>query len=187
MSEAAKKRAAYEDLYGLPENVVGEIIDGELVTAPRPSRAHAVAASRIGGEIIPPYDFGRGGGPGGWVILVEPEIALGENIVVPDLAGWKKERFPVQEPHNWISVVPDWVCEVLSPATAVRDRAVKMPLYGRYGVEHLWLLDPDLHTLEVFVLENGRWVLVGVFAQSAKVRAEPFMELELDLSALWLV
>jgi Uma2 family endonuclease len=186
MSEAAKKRATYEHLYMLPENVVGEIIDGELVTAPRPIRIHAVAASRMGGEIIPPYDFGRGGGPGGWVILMEPEIALGENIVVPDLAGWKKERFPMEEPHNWISVVPEWICEVLSPATAVKDRVIKMPLYARHEVKHLWLLNPDLRTLEVFVLENSRWVLAGVFAQSAKVRAEPFGELELDLSVLWL-
>ncbi|MGQ9486046.1 MAG: Uma2 family endonuclease [Desulfosoma sp.] len=139
------------------------------------------------GEIIPPYDVGRGGGSGGWVILMVPDIALGKKILIPDLAGWKKEGFLLQEPHDWISVVPDWVCEVLSAASAVRDRAVKMPLYGRYGAKHLWLLDPDLHTLEVFVLENGRWVLVGVFAQSAKVRAEPFVELESDLSALWLV
>ncbi|WP_448383722.1 Uma2 family endonuclease [Desulfosoma sp.] len=186
MSEAAKKRAIYEDLCALPENIVGEIIDGELIAAPRPSRIHAAAASRMGGEIIPPYDFGRGGGPGGWVILLEPEIALGKNIVVPDLAGWKKERFPLQEPHNWISVVPEWICEVLSPATAVRDRVIKMPLYARYDVKHLWLLNPDLRTLEVFVLENGRWVLAGVFAQSAKVKAEPFIKVELDLSVLWL-
>lgn len=186
MSEPAEKRSLYEDLCDLPENVIGEIIDGDLVTAPRPSRKHAVAASRMGGEIVPPFDFGRGGGPGGWVIIREPEIAFGENLLVPDLAGWKKERFPVQEPHNWISVIPEWVCEVVSPATARRDRAEKMPLYGRYGVKHLWLLDPDLQTLEVFVLEEGRWVLAGVYAGSAKVRAEPFETLELDLGLLWL-
>ncbi|SHF72250.1 Endonuclease, Uma2 family (restriction endonuclease fold) [Desulfacinum infernum DSM 9756] len=186
MWEPAKRRAVYEDLYDLPENVVGEIIGGELVTAPRPSRKHAVAASRMGYEIGPTFDFGRGGGPGGWVIILEPEVAFGENILVPDLAGWKKERFPTDEPHNWISVAPDWICEVLSPATARRDRADKMPIYARHEVRHLWLLDPDLQTLEVFVLEAGRWVLAGVHAGSAKVRAEPFQQLELDLGVLWL-
>jgi len=186
MPEPARKRAVYEDLFGLPENMVGEIIDGELLAAPRPSRKHTVAASRMGYEIGPTYDFGRGGGPGGWVIILEPEIAFADDILVPDLAGWKKERFPVEEPHNWISVAPDWVCEVLSPASARRDRADKMPIYARHQVGHLWLLDPGLQTLEIYALEQGRWVLAGVHAGSARVRAEPFTELELDLGLLWL-
>jgi len=186
MTEPARKRAVYEDLYNIPENMTGEIINGELIVTPRPSRKHTIVTSRLGYEIGPPYDFGRGGGPGGWVILDEPEIAFGENILVPDLAGWKKERFPIEEPHNWISVAPDWVCEILSPGTAQVDRTEKMPLYAQHQVSHAWLIDPILKTLEVFRFEPGRWVVLGVYAKSARVRAEPFSEIELDLGLLWL-
>jgi Uma2 family endonuclease len=186
MSELARKSAVYEDLFTIPENMTGEIIDGELVASPRPSRRHIYAGSMLGSEIGPPYAFGHGGGPGGWIILDEPEIAFGENILVPDLAGWKKERFPVEEPHNWISAAPDWVCEILSPTTAVVDRAQKMPIYAHHQVLHAWLIDPILQTLEVFRFEPDKWVVLGVYAKSAKVRAEPFSEIELDLGVLWL-
>jgi Uma2 family endonuclease len=186
MTEPAKKMAVYEDLFRIPENMIGEIINGELMVTPRPSRKHTIATSRLGGEIIPAYDFGRGGGPGGWVIIVEPEISLEESILVPDMAGWKKERFPVEEPHNWISVAPDWVCEILSPATAQVDRTEKMPLYAQHQVSHAWLIDPILKTLEVFRFEPERWIVLGVYAKSARVRAEPFSEIELDLGLLWL-
>jgi Uma2 family endonuclease len=186
MTEPARKRALYEDLFDIPENVIGEIINGELIVTPRPSRRHSLVASSLGYEIGPPYHLGRGGGPGGWVILDEPEISFGENILVPDLAGWKKERFPIEEPHNWISVAPDWVCEILSPATAQVDRTEKMPLYAQHQVSHAWLIDPILKTLEVFRFEPERWIVLGVYAKSAKVRAEPFTEIELDLGLLWL-
>ena len=139
-----------------------------------------------GGEIVPPYCHGRGGGPGGWVILDEPEIKLGENIVVPDLAGWKRKRFPVKGEENWIAVAPDWICEVLSQSTARVDRVQKMRIFAGYKVGHAWLIDPVLTTLEVFKLESGRWVLLDAFARNEKVRAEPFHEIEIDLSNLWL-
>jgi Uma2 family endonuclease len=186
MAEPAKKRVVYEDLFDIPDNMTGEIISGELIVTPRPSRKHTITTSRLGGEIVPAYDFGRGNGPGGWIIIVEPEIAFGENILVPDLAGWKKERFPMEEPHNWISVAPDWVCEVLSPGTAQADRAGKMPIYAQHQVSNAWLIDPILKTLEVFRFELGRWVVLGVYARSAKLRAEPFAEIEIDLGLLWL-
>ncbi len=186
MTEPAKKQAVYEDLFSIPENMVGEIVQGELIATPRPSRRHGIAASSLGAEIGPPYQFGRGGGPGGWVILGEPEVSFGENILVPDMAGWKRERFPVEEPHNWISVAPDWVCEILSPGTARTDRVKKMPIYAQYGVSHAWLLDPILKTLEIFRLESSRWVLLGAHGGSDKVRAEPFIDVELDLGLLWL-
>ncbi|ROR01765.1 hypothetical protein [Desulfosoma caldarium] len=186
MSVAAKKRAVYEDLCGLPENVVGGIIDDEVLTAPRPSRVHAAAASRMNGEIIPAYDFGRGGGPGGWVILMEPETALGENIVVPDRAGWKKERVTSAGATQL-----DFRGSPLDLRSAFFRHGRSRP--GRQDAplcpprrETLVAFRPDLRTLEVFVLENDRWVVAGAFAQSAKVRAEPFMDLELDLSVLWL-
>ncbi len=186
MSELAKKKATYDDLYSVPENMIGEIINGELVVTPRPSRKHVFTTTALGNELGPPYQFRRGG-PGGWVILIEPEIGLGEHIIVPDLAGWKEERYPDEEPHNWISVAPDWICEVLSPGTRRRDRMEKMPIYAQYAVPHLWLVDPVDETLEVFRLKEGEWVVAGLFAENAKVRAEPFTEIEINLSDLWRV
>ncbi|MHC1727161.1 MAG: Uma2 family endonuclease [Syntrophobacteraceae bacterium] len=185
MAETATKKATYNDLYGIPENMTGEIINGELVVTPRPSRKHVYTASAVEMKIGLPYQFGEGGGPGGWIILLEPEIGLGEHTLVPDLAGWKAERYPEEEPHNWISVCPDWVCEVLSPNTQRIDKMQKMPLYARYGVPHLWLIDPVAKTLDVFRLKSGEWVVAGLFVEGAKMRAEPFAEIEIDLNDLW--
>ncbi len=185
MSELAKKKATYEDLYSVPENMTGEIIDGELIATPRPSRKHALAASVLGSEIIPSYYLGRSGGPGGWIIIVEPEIGLGEHTMVPDLAGWKRERFPIEEDHNWISVAPDWVCEILSPNTLRTDKIKKMPIYARHGVGHIWLIDPVAMTMDAFRLESGRWSLLASFSENDKVRIEPFHEIEINLGDLW--
>jgi len=186
MSEPAGKEATYEDLYDLPENMTGEIIDGELIVTPRPSRKHVFAATSLGGVVTVSYQLGKTGGPGGWIILIEPEIRFGKDTLVPDLAGWKRERFPVEEPHNWISVAPDWICEVISPSTARNDRVKKMRIYARHEVRHAWLIDPLLKILEVNRLEAGRWVSLDVFAENDKIRAEPFQEVEIDLGDLWL-
>jgi Uma2 family endonuclease len=135
----------------------------------------------LGSEILPPYQLGRGGGPGGWIIIDEPEISLGG-----DLAGWRRERFPASEETNWISVCPDWVCEVLSPKTVSVDKVRKMPLYAQHGIAHLWLVDPAARTLDIFRLESSRWVLLKTFVDHDKVRAEPFQEVEIELGNLWL-
>jgi len=185
MADPAKKKAAYQDLFSIPENMTGEILGGELIVTPRPSARHALAASVLGGRLLPPFQFGEGGGPGDWVILHEPEVLLGEDLLVPDLAGWRKERFPGMPAENWFSVAPDWVCEILSPGTVGKDRARKMPVYARHAVKHLWIIDPAVKTLEVFRLESGKWLLIETFAENARVRAEPFLELELDLAGLW--
>jgi Uma2 family endonuclease len=186
MAEPAKKKAVYEDLFGLPENMTGEIINGELIVTPRPSRKHALAATVLGAKVTAPYYLAEGGGPGGWIILIEPEIRFGEDLLVPDLAGWRKERFPLSEETNWISVAPDWACEITSPHTAGIDKVEKMAVYGRYGVPYVWLLDPLARTLEAFGLESGRWVVLGFHAGRDRVRAEPFKEVEIDLGWLWL-
>lgn len=185
MTEPARKRATYNDLYAIPENMVGEIIDGDLVTSPRPSRNHGYAASIIGNELGPPYNMGRGG-PGGWIIIGEPEISFGDNILVPDIAGWKKERFPGAEDHNWISVSPDWVCEIVSRGSIRLDRVKKMGIYARHRVPYFWIIDPVNKTLEALKNEAGRWVIIGTYAEDDKVRAEPFQEIEFDLHCLWL-
>jgi Uma2 family endonuclease len=184
MSEPATKRATDEDLYNIPENMTGEIIDGELILTPRPSRGHADVAASLGAELVPPYRFGRGG-PGGWVIYHEPELHLGRDILVPDLAGWKRERLSIPPEEHRFTVPPDWVCEILSPSTARNDRMKKMRIYAHHAVPYAWLIDPILATLEVFRLESGKWLLLDVFSENAKVRAEPFTEIEIDLGNFW--
>ncbi|MGA2936177.1 MAG: Uma2 family endonuclease [Syntrophobacteraceae bacterium] len=186
MSEPAKKKATYDDLFSIPDNMTGEIIAGELIVTPRPSRKHGYVAYSLGGRLTPSYQFGEGGGPGGWIFIAEPEIGFGEDILVPDVAAWKRARFPVDEGHNWISVSPAWICEVLSPRTARMDKTGKMPVYARSGVQHLWLIDPLARTLDAFRLEEGKWVVIGLFVQNDRVRVEPFQETLLDLSDLWL-
>lgn len=176
--------AVYQAFSNLPENVVGEILNGELHTRPRPSPKHALAASYLGDDLVGPYGKGRGG-PGGWWIIDEPEIHLSDDIMVPDLAGWKKTHLPKLPETAFFSLVPDWVCEVLSPHTARKDRIRKMPLYAEYGVSHIWLIDPAIRTLEVYRLENRFWKLIGTYAEADRISAEPFQETTMDLALLW--
>ncbi|MBX3190507.1 MAG: Uma2 family endonuclease [Labilithrix sp.] len=173
-----------------PPQVVAEIVGGVLHTMPRPARRHTIAATNLGEELGPPFKRGRGG-PGGWVILDEPEIHLGAmpDIVVPDLAGWRRERMPDaaggEEAPPYYELAPDWACEVLSPRTEAFDRGEKVPLYARERGRHVWLVDPIEQTLEVFRLDGERYSLVGVHHGAARVRAEPFDAIELDLAVLW--
>ena len=185
MAEAARKRATYADLARVPPNLVAEIIGGTLRTHPRPSPPHARAAARLTMRLGRAFDDGLDG-PGGWWILDEPEVhLLGDEVVVPDLAGWRLERMPKLPETAWFDVVPDWICEVLSPSTAAGDRADKMPLYASAGVAHVWLVDPVLQTLEAYRRVDGDWMLCGTFRGDARVRAEPFDAVELELAALW--
>jgi len=186
MAETAKKLATYDDLYNIPANMTGEIIDGELFVSPRPSVEHTRVASTLGYAIGPSYDFGEGGGPGGWIILDETEIKLEEDTFVPDIAGWKKERFFNPEGQNWVSVTPDWVCEILSPSSVRHDRIIKARTYAKHRIPYFWLIDPRDRLLQVFKLESGRWVTLEDYAEDDKVRAEPFQEIEIDLAKLWL-
>lgn len=185
MADPAKRRASYEDLRSVPDHLVAEIIEGVLVTHPRPATPHARAASRIGAELDGPFDRGKGG-PGGWLILDEPELHLHGDALVPDLAGWRRERMPEMPHAPAIELPPDWVCEILSPATAKLDRADKLPIYARERVRHAWLVDPLSRTLEVLRLgPDASWTIVSVFAGEAPVRAEPFDAVPLELGALW--
>ncbi len=131
-----------------------------------------------------PFDLGEGG-PGGWLLLDEPELHLGQDVLVPDLAGWRRERLPVLPKGAAFNLAPDWACEVLSPSTSRLDRKVKVPVYAREGVGHLWLVDPEARTLEVLRLGEGRYVQLGVHEGAVRVRAAPFEALELDLARLW--
>jgi Uma2 family endonuclease len=182
----AESLDVYAQLEALPENLTGEIIDGQLYVQPRPAGPHAVAGSALTGELYHPYHKGRGG-PGGWWILLEPELHFIRDIevLVPDVAGWRRERMPQPPRDHRFDVVPDWVCEILSPSTARKDRIKKMPIYARYGVSYLWLVDPQARTLEAFALRDGRWTVIGLFQNQDAVRVAPFDEMTLELGALW--
>jgi len=184
MSHPAPRRARYEDLLALPEHLVGEILAGELHTHPRPAPRHARAYSALTGSLWSPFDAGRGG-PGGWWIIDEPELHLGADVVVPDLAGWRRERMPALPETAWFELAPDWACEILSPSTEQIDRTAKLRVYGRSGVAHVWFVDPVAKTLEVLALEGGRWVLLATHAADESVRAEPFSAILLELPRLW--
>jgi Uma2 family endonuclease len=187
MAEPARKRATYEDVLSAPEPMIAEVVDGVLWTQPRPASPHTRAASTLGGELGPPFDHGKGG-PGGWFILDEPELHLGvePDILVPDLAGWRRETMPAVPDAPFFTLRPDWVCEVLSPATHRLDRREKMPVYRREGVSHVWLVDPVERTLEVFMLDGATYRLLATYADAEQVRVPPFDAIVLDLSVLWL-
>jgi Uma2 family endonuclease len=190
VSDPAKKRATYQDVLDAPDHLIAEIINGDLRLSPRPGAPHTVAQSGLGALLAGPMQFGTNGGPGGWMILFEPELHLGEDIVVPDVAGWRVERMP--QIHDdlalhdaYFTIAPDWVCEVLSRRTAVDDRLEKLPIYAAAQVGHAWLVDAAKRSLEVFRLHADTWLVAGVYTGNQTVRAEPFDAIELDLSALW--
>jgi Uma2 family endonuclease len=184
MAEPVARDATYEDLLQVPPPFVAEILYGQLHAHPRPAPRHAAASSALGGALFDP--FGRGaGGPGGWWILDEPEVHLGRHVVVPDIAGWRRERMPVLPDAAWLELAPDWGCEVLSPATAQTDRSVKLPLYGEQGVAHAWLVDPALRLLEAYELRSGKWLLLATLKEDDPVRLPPFDAIEFSLAALW--
>jgi Uma2 family endonuclease len=180
------KPTLYEQLEALPEGLTGEILNGQLYTQPRPSGAHVVTATSLADELVSPFQKGRGG-PGGWWIAAEPELHFIQNteVNVPDLAGWRRSRLPLIPQDHRFTVVPDWVCEVLSPSTESRDREVKMPIYARFGVAYAWLIEPRAHTLEVYALEDSAWREIGRFAGGARVSVAPFEAVTIGLDELW--
>jgi Uma2 family endonuclease len=178
------KKATYADLMQVPDTRVAEIVDGQLITSPRPASPHTLAASSLGVELAGPFQKGRGG-PGGWWILDEPELHLGPDVLVPDLAGWRRERMPSVPDVPAFTLSPDWICEVLSPSTESLDRARKMRIYARERVAHAWLVNPIARTLEVYRLETAGWLLLATHSSDAIVRAEPFDAVAIDLLDLW--
>lgn len=168
----------------MPENFVAEIIGGDLYSFPRPASRHAFATSVLGSELMGPFHRGKSG-PGGWWLVDEPELHFGADVLVPDIAGWRREHMSTFPDAAYITLAPDWICEVLSPSTEKIDRSKKLAIYAREQVRHAWLIDPRLRTLEVLRLASERWSLVATHEGGASVRAEPFDAIELPLSALW--
>ena len=177
-------QATYQDVLDAPAHKVAEIISGTLHTQPRPAMRHAWASSIIGGELVNPFGRGRDG-PGGWWIVFEPELHLSGDILVPDLAGWRRETMPVYPDTAYCTVAPDWACEVLSPSTRRIDTTAKRDIYAREGVSHLWFVDPDARTLEAFELRDGQWMLIASLADNALVSVKPFDAISFPLDVLW--
>ena len=183
----AKQRATYDDLLRVPDTMVAEIIDGELVVSPRPAVPHVHAASEIGFQLGPRFNGSEAlSGPGGWWILLEPELHLASDVLVPDLAGWRCARLPRLPDSPAVTLAPDWVCEVISPSSVRRDRIAKMRCYAREGVASVWLVDPIARTLESFRLDDGRWIVGSSHDGDETPRVDPFAEAELRLTRWWL-
>ena len=176
--------ATYADIEAAPEHLVAEIIDGTLVTHPRPAPRHAVTSHALAAELGQPFQKGRGG-PGGWVFFNEPEIKFGDNILVPDIAAWRRGRFSGYPDTNWMEIAPDWLCEVLSPSTEKRDRTVKFRIYAEAGISHLWLIDPRLQILEAYELRDGGRQRLGAWNGDQTVRVPPFDAITIALADLW--
>lgn len=184
MTEKVKENAVYDDLIAAPDDKIAELVEGSLYLSPQPAIRHVNATSVLGGYLNPPFQCGRGG-PGGWWIFLEPELHLGGNVLVPDLAGWRRERMPELPEGVGIPVAPDWLCEALSPSTERFDRLLKMPHYAAAGVKHLWILDPLARSLHVYGLAGTEWALLEQYAGEAIVSAPPFEAVAIELGALW--
>ena len=184
MADVARQSTLYEDFLKVPPHKIAEIINGQLITHPRPSPRHARVSSLLGSELTGPFDLGRGG-PGGWLILDEPELHLGDHILVPDLAGWRRENMPKLPDTTFFETPPDWICEVLSPATTSYDRNEKRQLYADFKVSYLWLVDPDTKILEAFELFEQKWRLLATLVEDDQVAIAPFAEVPFALGTLW--
>ena len=182
------KKATYEDLLALSEDVRAEVLNGVVTVSPSPLPRHAAVQGALSRFVGGPFDDDHSrGGPGGWWIFLGVDVALGvHDIVRPDLAGWHREKLPRPGNVRPIEVTPDWVCEVLSPTTSARDRVTKRHLYARAGVPHYWLVDPEARVLEALSLRDGVWVEVGVYDDTALARIAPFEAVELELGRLFL-
>jgi len=185
--ESARK-PTYADIEALPPGLNGEILGGELVVSPRPAVPHATVGSSLGGLLNVAFKLGIGG-PGGWWIMIEPELSLGVDDdfdpVIPEIAGWRRDTTPSLPIAPQMKTTPDWVCEILSPSTQRRDRVLKVPFSARADVRHLWLFVPLAQTLEVLRLVDGHWQITQTFGGPDAVRAEPFDAIELPLGKVW--
>lgn len=186
MADPVRRRGTYDDVLRAPEFLLAEVADGEMHLRPRPAIDAARARTRLGVLLGTAFDLGRGG-PGGWVLLDEPELHLGlrPDVVVPDLAGWRRARMPKLPSTAHLTLAPDWVCEVISADSADFDRGTKQPVYAREGVGIAWFVDPARQLLEVVRLEVGSESAVATFRGNDVVCAEPFEAIEVELGALW--
>jgi len=183
-----RKPVSYTDLLALPDHLVGEILDGELIASARPASRHAMASSTAGGDLSGAFHRkpGGSGGPGGWWIVDAPELHLGRHVLVPDLAGWRRDRMPVWPDVAYFELAPDWACEVVSPASVRRDRVQKSRIYLECGVQWLWLVDPAQRLVEVLRHAGEHWILQGAWVgDDVEARIPPFDAIAIDLTRWW--
>lgn len=179
-----ERPATYADLEAVPPHLVAEILFGRLVTHPRPAPRHGAATASLIDELVGPYQKGRNG-PGGWIFVDEPELHLGPHTAVPDIAGWRKERFSQPPDKAYFEIAPDWVCEAISPSTEKYDKGDKRKIYATHGVGHLWYIEPRIKSLEVFARQDQSWLLTHTFFDDDDVCAPPFNALKFKLGLLW--
>ena len=183
-TDRSQCKATYQDVLDSSPNMVAEVLAGTLHAHPRPAMRHAWASSRLGGRLDGPYGP-EGDDPGGWWIVDEPELHMGEDIVVPDFAGWRPETMPEYPDAAYCTIAPDWACKALSPSTLRIDLNEKRTIYAREGVSHLWFVDPDARTLGSFALRDGQWALLATLADDAPVALAPHDAISFPLDALW--
>jgi Uma2 family endonuclease len=180
----SRREATYQDVLDAPEHKVAEIIDGEIYLSPRPAGPHNRAMTVLGALLMPPFDFGNGG-PGGWYFIDEPELHFGKQILVPDMAAWRRDQLPSNLNGPFVTEPPVWLCEGLSKSTARIDRLKKMPIYADVGVGYVWLVEPVMKTLEVYRRVGKRYELQKMFVDDEVIQAEPFDAIELRLGQIW--
>jgi Uma2 family endonuclease len=184
MEPAKKRRATYQDVIDSPPHMVAEIIGGELRLSNRPANPASIAAATLHGTLMPSFHWDDTG-PGGWIIMYETELHLGDDVVVPDIAGWRRDRMPSLPDTAFNTVPPDWICEVLSKSTEKIDRLEKMPLYAAFGVQYAWLVHPRRRTLEAFQRRGTAWTGIAVYQGPDRARIAPFDAIEVNLARLW--
>lgn len=185
MPLTGEPRSLYDQLYALPETVTGEILDGELIVNPRPMPRHAVVLRNLLSALRPFFENGRMNGDADWIIWPEVELHLDPDVMVPDLSGWRRARMPFPDLDRQATLVPDWVCEILSPSTRQRDLGIKRRLYRSHGVAFYWLVDPMRRTLDGLVADGTEWRSVAALSESEGGRTPPFDRETLDLASLW--
>lgn len=183
-AEILGRGATYQDLRAVPDHLIAEILDGDLWVSPHPMPRHSYAMTMLAVALVPPFQHGNGG-PGGWQLLAEVEVHFGGDVLVPDLAGWRSDRGLNFMERARVTDAPDWVCEILSKSTERIDRGLKMQIYAREKVGHLWFVDPRKRTLEVFKRTAGVWAPIRLWKDDAVAAAEPFDAVPFPLARLW--
>ncbi len=179
-----KRGAGEADLDLVPDDLTGEIIDGNLYAFPRPAILHSRGVGRMY-KLLGPADDDDGSD--GWVILFEVAIWFTRrkrHMLVPDLAAWRRARLPEVPDAKSFTLAPDWVCEGISPSTAKYDRGRKREIYANAGVGHLWIVDTAHLTVEAYMLVDGKYELDTIAGNRDVVRLPPF-GFDLDLAKLW--
>ena len=189
VSAKSRPRATLAEFLAIPDETrFHEIIDGELVRKAMPSPPHARSQVNVVGRIHQPFGrrpSGPPSAPGGWWFLTEAEILFGGEPLRPDVAGWRRERLPRIPDETPMSVIPDWVCEILSATHSTNDTVKKKRIYHPSGVQHYWIIDPREETLCVYRHTKEGYLEVLAAERGEQVRAEPFGAIELPVAALF--